>query len=62
MTELETRIYTAIADPGAVAGVRGERTLIRWQTDAVMKVIREDASVIRGRYDERPRRLYGYVE
>jgi hypothetical protein len=32
-------IASAIFDPGATEGLKGERTLTEWQTDAVMRVL-----------------------
>lgn len=43
--ELRKRIMFAIFDPGASEGFNGVRDLTTWQTDAVMKVIREDAGL-----------------
>lgn len=40
---LRKRIMSAIFDPGATEGFKGERDLTTWQTDAVMRVI--DAEV-----------------
>lgn len=37
--ELKKRIATAIFDPGATEGYKGERTLTEWQTDAVMRAL-----------------------
>jgi hypothetical protein len=33
--ERRSAIFTAIYDPGAFVGFKGERTLTRWQSDAV---------------------------
>ncbi len=35
----------AIFDPDASEGFKGDRDLTTWQTDAVMKVLREDAGL-----------------
>ena len=43
--ELRKRIMFAIFDPGASEGFKGDRDLTTWRTDAVMKVIREDAGL-----------------
>ena len=43
--ELRKRIMFAIFDPGASEGFKGDRDLMTWQTDAVMKVLREDAGL-----------------
>lgn len=43
--ELRKRIMFAIFDPGASEGFKGDRDLTTWQTDAVMKVIQEDAGL-----------------
>lgn len=43
--ELRKRIMFAIFDPGASEGFKGDRDLTTWQTDAVMKVLREDAGL-----------------
>lgn len=37
--DLEKRIATAIFDPGATEGYKGDRTLTEWQTAAVMRVL-----------------------
>lgn len=42
MSDLRKRIAFAISDPGhAGEGLKGERTLTEWQTDAVMRVVEE---------------------
>src|SRR6476469_4661679 len=37
--ELERAISSAIFDPGAEVGMKHDRTLTQWQTDAVMNVL-----------------------
>lgn len=37
--ELRLSIFQAIFDPGKVVGMKGERTLCEWQTDAVVKTL-----------------------
>ena len=39
LSELRKQIGAAIFDPGATEGLKGERTLTEWQSDAVMRVI-----------------------
>lgn len=41
IAELKKRIGTAIFDPGATEGYKGERTLTEWQVDAVMRILSE---------------------
>jgi hypothetical protein len=42
MTDLRKRIAFAISDPGnSGEGYKGDRTLTEWQTDAVMRAIKE---------------------
>ncbi|WP_162252691.1 hypothetical protein, partial [Rhizobium sp. Root483D2] len=43
--ELRKRVMFAIFDPGASEGFKGDRDLTTWQTDAVMKVLQEDAGL-----------------
>lgn len=44
---LRKRIMSAIFDPGATEGFKGERDLTTWQTDAVMRVIDEEVEPLR---------------
>lgn len=37
--DLKKAVATAIFDPGATEGMKGERTLTEWQVDAVMRAI-----------------------
>lgn len=41
--ELRKIVATAIFDPGATEGYKGDRTLTEWQTDAVMRVLAASA-------------------
>ena len=44
---LERQIFAAIADPGATEGYKGEaRSLTQWQTDAVMRVVRQHGEFV----------------
>lgn len=38
---LASAVLRAIFDPGLTAGCRGERTVTQWQTDAVLRTIKE---------------------
>jgi len=39
LPEVRKRVASAIFDPGATEGYKGDRTLTEWQTDAVMRAL-----------------------
>lgn len=41
MEDLDRKVISAIFDPGAIAGAKGDRSLTVWQSHAVMFVFRQ---------------------